>query len=99
MWRPLRETSVCHQELVHFCDDTYGHCIKHNFRICTLVKYVGLDLFEETSENKSEIIPNTKFSNPLKNIYFNYIKKQNPYSLEAVEELLKKFKDNAYNKF
>ena len=57
-------------------------------------KYVGLDLFEETSENKSEIIPNTKFSNPLKNIYFNYIKKQNPYSLEAVEELLKKFKNN-----
>ncbi len=57
-------------------------------------KYVGLDLFEETSENKSEIIPNTKFSNPLKNIYFNYVKKQNPYSIEAVEELLKKFKNN-----
>ena len=29
-----------------------------------------------------------KFSNPLKNIYFNYIKKQNPYSLGAVEELI-----------
>ncbi len=57
-------------------------------------KYVGLDLFEETLENKGEIIPNTKFSNPLKNIYFNYIKKQNPYSLEAVENLLKKFKNN-----
>ena len=57
-------------------------------------KYVGLDLFEETSENQSEIIPNTKFSNPIKNIYFNYIKRQNPYSLEAVEDLLKKFKNN-----
>ncbi len=57
-------------------------------------KYVGLDLFEENLENKNEVIPNTKFSNPLKNIYFNYIKKQNPYSLEAVEELLKKFKNN-----
>ena len=53
-----------------------------------------MDLFEETSENQNEIIPNTKFSNPLKSIYFNYIKKQNPYSLEAVEELLKKFKNN-----
>ena len=28
-------------------------------------KYIGLDLFEENDENKDEIIPNTKFSNPL----------------------------------
>ena len=58
-------------------------------------KYVGLDLFEETLENQNEVIPNTKFSNPIKNFYFNYIKKQNPYSLESVNDLLKKFKDNA----
>ena len=58
-------------------------------------KYVGLDLFEETLENQNEVIPITKFSNPIKNFYFNYIKKQNPYSLEAVNDLLKKFKDNA----
>ena len=58
-------------------------------------KYVGLDLFEENLENQNEIIPNTKFSNPIKNFYFNYIKRQNPYSLEAVNDLLKKFKDNA----
>ena len=57
-------------------------------------KYVGLDLFAETLENQNEIIPNTRFSNPIKNIYFNYVKRQNPYSLEAVEELLKKFKNN-----
>ena len=57
-------------------------------------KYVGVDLFEENSQNKDEIIPNTLFSNPLKNIYFNFIKKINPYSLEAVEDLLKKFKKN-----
>ena len=59
-------------------------------------KYLGLDLFAETLENKNEVIPNTKFSNPIKNFYFNYIKRQNPYSLEAVNDLLKKFKDN-YN--
>ena len=58
-------------------------------------KYVGLDLFAETLENQNEVIPNTKFSNPIKNFYFNYIKKQNPYSLESVNDLLKKFKDNA----
>ena len=57
-------------------------------------KYIGLDLFEENDENKSEVIPSTLFSNPLKNIYFKYIKKQNPYSKEAVEDLLKKFKNN-----
>ena len=57
-------------------------------------KYIGLDLFEENDENKSEIIPNTNFSNPLKKIYFRYIKRQNPYSLEAVKDLLKKFKNN-----
>jgi predicted O-methyltransferase YrrM len=57
-------------------------------------KYIGLDLFEENSENKDEVIPNTKFSNFLKTIYFNYIKKQKPYTKEAVEDLLKKFKDN-----
>ena len=57
-------------------------------------KYIGLDLFEENSENKDEIIPNTKFSNPLKTIYFKYIKRQDPYSKEAVEDLLSKFKNN-----
>jgi len=57
-------------------------------------KYIGVDLFGETSENESEIIPNTSFSNPLKTIYFKYIKRQNPYSIEAVENLLKKFKNN-----
>ena len=56
-------------------------------------KYIGLDLFEEGDETKNEIIPNTKFNNPLKNIYFNYIKRQNPYSIEAVKDLLGKFKD------
>ena len=59
-------------------------------------KYIGLDLFEENNDTKSEIIPNTNFSNPFKRIYFRYIKKQNPYSIEAVEDLLKKFKKNIH---
>ena len=57
-------------------------------------KYIGLDLFQESDENKDEVIPNTKFKNPLKTIYFNYIKRLNPYSIEGVQDLLKKFKNN-----
>jgi len=57
-------------------------------------KYIGLDLFEVSDENKSEVIPSTMFSNPFKKIYFKYIKKYNPYSKEGVQDLLKKFKDN-----
>ena len=59
-------------------------------------KYIGLDLFEKNDENKTEIIPNTKFSNPLKHFYFKYLKKQDPYSLEAVKDLLKKFENNVH---
>ena len=59
-------------------------------------KYIGLDLFSQNKENESEIIPNTKFNNPLKQIYFKFIKRQNPYSLEAVQDLLKKFKNNIH---
>ena len=58
--------------------------------------YIGLDLFDKNDENKDEIIPNTKFSNPLKNIYFKYIKRQDPYSIESVKDLLSKFKDNVH---
>ena len=59
-------------------------------------KYIGLDLFKENGENKNEVIPNNTFNNPLKRIYFKYIKKQNPYSLEAVRDLLKKFEKNVH---
>jgi len=58
--------------------------------------YIGLDLFEESRENLNEIIPNTNFSNPLKKIYFKFIRKENPYSKSAVHNLLKKFEKNIY---
>ncbi|MDA7561917.1 class I SAM-dependent methyltransferase [Candidatus Pelagibacter sp.] len=59
-------------------------------------KYVGLDLFGESTENANEVIPNTKFNNPLKKIYFEYILRQDPYSVEAVTYLLKKYKENIH---
>ncbi len=57
-------------------------------------QYIGLDLFEINKDTTSEIVPNTEFSNPLKKIYFRYIKKQDPYSISAVQDLLKKFQKN-----
>ena len=59
-------------------------------------RYIGLDLFGESNENTGEIIPNTRFNNPLKNIYFKYILRQDPYSLLAVKNLLKKFRNNIH---
>ena len=56
--------------------------------------YTGIDIFDEGDEFKDEVAPVKTFNNPLKNFYFKYIKKQNPYSLEAVEDLLSKFKKN-----
>ena len=52
--------------------------------------YIGIDLFNEKKEN--EIIPNVNFTNPLKKIYFKYVLRKNPYTKEAVENLLVKFK-------
>ena len=59
-------------------------------------KYIGLDLFDENEESSREIIPNIKFNNPLKNIYFKYILRQDPYSIKAVAQLLIKFKNNVH---
>ena len=56
--------------------------------------YTGIDIFDEGDQYKDEVTPIKTFNNPLKNFYFKYIKKQNPYSLEAVEDLLSKFKKN-----
>ena len=59
-------------------------------------KYVGLDLFGVSEENENETIPSTNFSNPLKKFYYNFIKRQDPYSFKAVSELLNKFKENIH---
>ena len=58
--------------------------------------YIGLDLFEESIESLNEIIPNTNFSNPLKQIYFKFFRRENPYSKSAVLNLLKKFEKNIH---
>ena len=57
--------------------------------------FTGIDLFSKNTEAlKDEYIPNTKFSNPLKTIYYNYIIRMDPYSIQSVLKLLSKFKKN-----
>ena len=61
--------------------------------------YTGIDLFGSTqNEKKDEIEPtflkDQKFSNPLKNIYYNHILKENLNSIKSVKKLLKKYSDN-----
>ena len=61
--------------------------------------YIGVDLFgSNQNEQKDEIEPtflkDQKFSNPLKNIYYNYILKENLNSIKSVNKLLNKYSDN-----
>ena len=61
--------------------------------------YIGVDLFGgDQSEKKDEVEPtflkDQKFSNPLKNIYYNYILKEKLNSIKSVNKLLKKYSDN-----
>ena len=58
-------------------------------------KYTGIDLFLNHSQiSNNEFAPKTTFSNPFKTIYYRYIIREDPYSLESVLKLLKKFKKN-----
>ena len=58
-------------------------------------KFTGIDLFV-TDETllKDEYIPKIKFSNPLKTIYYKYIIRLDPYSVDSILRLLKKFQKN-----
>ena len=57
-------------------------------------KFTGIDLFSSELVSSSEYMPKTKFLNPLKRFYYNYIIRLDPYSYESVSRLLKKFKKN-----
>ena len=58
-------------------------------------KFTGIDLFSTGAEiSNEEYVPKNKFSNLLKTIYYNYIIKLDPYSIESVQKLLKKYENN-----
>jgi len=60
-------------------------------------KYIGVDLFGEKS-SQDEIVPNylnkQKFSNPLKNLFYNFLLRENLNSYESVKKFLKQFSEN-----
>ena len=73
--------------------------------VCELLKkihknefrYVGIDLFGE-KVLQDEITPNylnkQKFSNPLKNLFYNFLLRKNLNSYESVQNFLKNFSKN-----
>ena len=78
-----------------------------SINVCNLLNYLnkgqfnytGIDLFggakkSEVDEIEPKFLKNQKFSNPLKNIYYNLILKENLNSIKSVENLLKKYRKN-----
>ena len=79
---------------MNICNNLYN-LYGYNF------KYVGLDLFEDYKiEDDLEVAPSSvrnlqqKFSNPLKHLYYNIIKKEKLNSIKSVQKFLKKYKNN-----
>ena len=61
--------------------------------------YIGIDLFggnksTSTDEIEPSFLLNQKFSNPLKNIYYNFILKENLNSITSVQKLLGKYNNS-----
>jgi len=63
--------------------------------------YIGVDYFgsedlvtSTTDEIQPSFLQKHKFSNPLKNFYYNIIKRENINSLESITKLLKKYENN-----
>ena len=60
-------------------------------------KYIGIDLFTSSNlrfDNKEGTLKHSMISNPFKNFYFNFLRKENLNSKKAVSRLLKKFNNN-----
>ena len=59
--------------------------------------YYGIDIFEDSNnllDDKEMTSKHNKISNPLKNLLYNVIFKENLNSLKSVKKLLKKFDNN-----
>jgi len=61
--------------------------------------FYGIDLFENTNEdidNNEMTHKHNNLSNPFKHLLFNIILKKNLFSLESVNDFLRKFKNNIF---
>ena len=50
-------------------------------------KYIGIDLFSSSNlayDNKEHTLKHSKISNPFKNFYFNFLRKENLNSKKAL---------------
>ena len=56
--------------------------------------HLEIVVVNEKEVSKDEYIPKTQFSNPLKQFYYKYIVRLDPYSIKSVAKLLKKYKKN-----
>ena len=87
-------------EIGVFCGVTSRNvCETLNTIHCGDFSYLGFDLFGEklnhtTYEAEPYYVQNQKFSNPLKNFYYNIILRENLNSKESIKKFLNKFKDN-----
>ena len=87
-------------EIGVFCGVTSRNiCELLNTNFGSDFRYYGLDLFGSTKtssvdEIEPKFLENQKFSNPLKTIYYNFIKKENLNSKISVQNFLKKFSQN-----
>ena len=87
-------------EIGVFCGVTARNTCDYLFKIHgNNFNYTGIDLFggqkqSSGSEIEPKFLKNQKFSNPLKNLYYNYILKENLNSVESVKNLLKRYKKN-----
>jgi hypothetical protein len=58
-------------------------------------KFTGVDIFStDNNLTKGEFAPKTKFSNPLKNLYYKYLVRLDPYSIKSVKKLLINYTNN-----
>ena len=87
-------------EIGVFCGVTARNTCDYLFQVHrNNFNYTGIDLFGISKKSKEDeiepkFLKNQKFSNPLKNLYYNYILKENLNSLDSVKSLLKKYKNN-----
>ena len=87
-------------EIGVFCGVTARNTCDYLFQVHrNNFNYTGIDLFggqkqSSGSEIEPKFLKNQKFSNPLKNLYYNYILKENLNSVESVKNLLKRYKKN-----
>ncbi len=87
-------------EIGVFCGVTARNTCDYLFQVHgNDFNYTGIDLFGghkklTNDEIEPKFLKDQKFSNPFKNLYYNYILKEDLNSLDSIKKFLKKYKNN-----